>query len=32
MRGGGLSLVRTVLWTKFPANREKYREIREFDP
>src|SRR5208337_2763467 len=25
-----MSLVRTVLWIKFPANREKYREIHKF--
>jgi hypothetical protein len=30
MYGGGLSLVRTVLWAEFPANREKYREIHGF--
>jgi len=25
--GGGWSLVRTVLWSEFPTNRENYREI-----
>ena len=30
LAGGGWSLLRTVLWTEFPANREKYREFREF--
>jgi hypothetical protein len=29
LRGGGWSLVRTVLLSEFPANREKYREISE---
>jgi hypothetical protein len=30
MSGGGLSLLQTVLWFKFPANREFYREILIF--
>jgi len=28
--GGGGSLVRTRLWPRFPANREKYREFPRF--
>ena len=32
MSGGGWSLERTALCLEFPANREKYREIRGFSP
>jgi len=31
LHGGGRSHERTLLRLKFPANREKYREFREFD-